>query len=160
MSDETRRRLEQAGSRPVPEPDPAFADAAGGSAAGGRRDVAGPARAHRTRPLAGAATTVDRAGPRGAERPRRRPGRHASGPRTANPALRRCLRVRSTSTVALTDGTVLDATDGLSLPDGAVVTVGEGGYARIGDQVLRAGDVVTIARAVDPGSTTTARSAS
>jgi hypothetical protein len=47
-------------------------------------------------------------------------------------------------TVALTDGTVVDATDGLSLPDGAVVTVGEGGYARIGDQVLHAGDVVTI----------------
>ncbi len=47
-------------------------------------------------------------------------------------------------TVALTDGTVVDATDGLSLPDGAVVTVGEGGYARIGDQVLHAGDVATI----------------
>ena len=26
MNDDTRRRLEQAGGRPVPEPDPAFAD--------------------------------------------------------------------------------------------------------------------------------------
>jgi hypothetical protein len=46
--------------------------------------------------------------------------------------------------VALVDGTVLENPDGLRLPEGAVVRVGEGGSARIGDTVLRPGDVATV----------------
>jgi hypothetical protein len=46
--------------------------------------------------------------------------------------------------VALADGTILEDPDGLLLPEGAVVTVGEGGSARIGDTVLRPGDVVIV----------------
>jgi hypothetical protein len=46
--------------------------------------------------------------------------------------------------VRLSDGSVLEDPDGLRLPDGAVVTVGEGGSARIGDTVLAPGDVVTV----------------
>ena len=139
MSDETRRRLEEAGSRPVPPPDPAFAERLGGPAARRRRDVAGPARA-RPGAFARPATTVV-GGARGFAglgalavvlaitigTPNSQPG---PAPQLAGPV---------NVTVALTDGTVVDATDGLRLPDGAVVTVGAGGYARIGDQVLHAG---------------------
>ena len=39
---------------------------------------------------------------------------------------------------------MLENPDGLRLPEGAVVTVGDGGSARIGDTVLRPGDVATI----------------
>jgi hypothetical protein len=46
--------------------------------------------------------------------------------------------------VALVDGTTLDDPDGLLLPDGAVVRVGAGGSARVGDVVLGAGDIATI----------------
>jgi hypothetical protein len=47
--------------------------------------------------------------------------------------------------VVTADGTVvLEDPDGLFLPEGAVVSVGEGGSARIGDTVLAAGDVATV----------------
>src|SRR4029077_3696919 len=46
--------------------------------------------------------------------------------------------------VALSDGTVLENPVGVPLPDGAVITVGEGGYAQIGDTQLHAGDVAVI----------------
>jgi hypothetical protein len=46
--------------------------------------------------------------------------------------------------VLLADGTTLLDPDGLLLPDSAVITVGVGGSARIGEVVLRAGDVATL----------------
>ena len=48
--------------------------------------------------------------------------------------------------VTLSDGTHLENPDGLSLPDGAVVTVGDGGFAVIGGTELHPGDVATIAK--------------
>ena len=139
VSDDTRRRLEEAGGRPVPQPDPDVRRPARGAAAGGRRDVAGPARAHRTRPLAGRRRRSIALALAAAER--RSPSSCAITVGTPNgqPGPAPLLAGPVNVTVALTDGTVVDATDGLSLPDGAVVTVGEGGYARIGDQVLHAG---------------------
>ena len=46
--------------------------------------------------------------------------------------------------VALSDGTVLDNPVGVPLPDGATITVGEGGYALIGGTELHPGDVAII----------------
>ena len=46
--------------------------------------------------------------------------------------------------VALADGTILEDPAGLVLPDGAVITVGVGGSARIGATVLEPGDVATV----------------
>ncbi len=46
--------------------------------------------------------------------------------------------------VALIDGTTLEDPDGLLLPEGAVVTVGQGGSARVGDTVLGPGDTATM----------------
>ena len=46
--------------------------------------------------------------------------------------------------VALADGTVLEDPDGLRLPEGAVIRVGAGGSARIGDTALVPGDVATV----------------
>ncbi len=46
--------------------------------------------------------------------------------------------------VALEDGTILEDPGGLLLPEGAVVTVGSHGSARIGDTLLAPGDVATI----------------
>ena len=53
--------------------------------------------------------------------------------------------------VTLSDGTHLENPDGLSLPDGAVVTVGDGGFALIGGTELHPGDVATIAQGPHPG---------
>ncbi len=46
--------------------------------------------------------------------------------------------------VALADGTTLVDPEGLLLPDGAVIRIGSGGSARVGDVVLGAGDVATV----------------
>ena len=46
--------------------------------------------------------------------------------------------------VALSDGTVLDNPVGVPLPDGATITVGEGGYALIAGTELHPGDVAII----------------
>lgn len=46
--------------------------------------------------------------------------------------------------VTLPDGTVLEDPDGLILPLGAVVSVGPGGSARIGDEILRPGDSAVV----------------
>jgi hypothetical protein len=46
--------------------------------------------------------------------------------------------------VALADGTTLVDPNGLVLPDAAIVTIGPGGSARIGDVTLSAGDVATV----------------
>jgi hypothetical protein len=47
--------------------------------------------------------------------------------------------------VVLVNGTILEDPDGLLLPEGAVVRVGDMGSARIGDTVLGPGDVATVA---------------
>ena len=46
--------------------------------------------------------------------------------------------------VVLADGTILEDPAGLILPDGAVITVGSGGSARIGGADLGPGDVATV----------------
>ncbi len=142
MSDDMQKRLEEAGGRPVPPPDPAFAErlearllAVGGTSpvppepTGPRRS---PARRRWSIALAAAAlgalavALVLTVGPSGTPVP---------VPELAQPV---------NVTVALADGTELDATDGLSLPDGAVITVGVGGSASIQGQQLQPGDVATI----------------
>jgi hypothetical protein len=46
--------------------------------------------------------------------------------------------------VTLPGGEVLEDPDGLLLPPGAIVRVGEGGSARIGDRLLGPGDIATV----------------
>lgn len=140
MSGDTRRRLEEAGRRPAPEPDPAFADA-----------------------LESRLRAVSASLPPEPPRPVHRPGRMARWwPAVAGITLVALALVVATARdgpvpdparelvapvnveVALADGTVLEDPDGLVLPDGAVVRVGAGGSARIGDLVLRPGDVATV----------------
>ena len=140
MSTDPRRDLEEAGRRPAPPPDPAFAERLEARLlAVARSDSPAPVpggRPPRRRPvgwlvLAGAtvaALVVAVAVVMW------RPG---DTPRTE---LADAVNVE----VALQDGTVLQDPDGLALPEGAVVTVGDGGFARIGDTVLRPGDVATI----------------
>ena len=141
MNDDPRRQLEEAGQRPAPVPDPAFAEGLEARlmaiAATATPGPAGPppSRGQRREWLALAGLTaaalvlvvaLATGAPGGSPR---------SEPELAAPV---------NVTVALSDGTVLDNPDGLHLPDGAVVTVGDGGFARIGDTVLRPGDVATI----------------
>lgn len=142
MSDDPRRALEDAGRRPAPAPDPEFADqlearllAVAASATpppvpGGPRR---PTARRRAVVLAGAAASVVALVALFALR---WPG-SAPGPQ---PELAQPVNVQ----VALTDGTVLDDPVGVPLPDGAVITVGEGGYARIGGTELHPGDVAII----------------
>jgi hypothetical protein len=133
-----RRSLEAAGRRPVPGPDPAFAD---------RLEA---------RLLAVAATA-----PPPAEPP----------PQPSTSRLRRALVASGVAAtvvalallaivtrpvpsveliapvgvqVAFQDGTTLEDPGGLLLPEGAVITVGPYGSARIGDTLLAPGDVATI----------------
>ncbi len=140
MSDDIRRSLEEAGRRPVPEPDPAFADALGARlrvvAAG--LPPAAPEPPHRRLPAFGRrpfglgvaivtaaiAVAVLVVG----SRP------------PADPRLTAPVNVE----VALAGGATLEDPDGLRLPEGAVIRVGEGGSARIGDVLLGPGDVATI----------------
>ena len=145
MSREVRRRLEDAGRQPVPDVDPSFAEAL------------------EARLLAVAASA-----PPSPEPPRRRgPSRWvrvaASGATLAVAALVIALVVAGTRPpaddavlvalelvapvnveVALADGTTLEDPDGLVLPEGTVIVVGDGGSARIGETVLRPGDIATV----------------
>lgn len=142
MTGDPRRRLEEAGRRPVPEPRPGFV------AELEDRLVA----AARARPSS-ASDPVPR--------PRwRRPSVALAGGAAASAAMLvivlvvGSLSVRTAMglelidpvnvEVALVDGTTLDDPDGLLLPDGAVIRVGAGGSARVGDVVLGAGDIATI----------------
>lgn len=153
MNDDVLRLLEEAGERPVAAPDPSFADALEArllavaasapapEAASGARPVtaSGPVPARRTRParlrlalagglLAGTAAIAVLVGIAWSGRP------------VAPPELSAPVNVQ----VALADGTILEDPDGLRLPDGAVIRVGSGGSARIGDTVLAPGDVATV----------------
>ena len=141
------RRLEEAGRRDAPEPDDAFADALE------QRLLAVAASLQTTPP------TPTPAGPPRA--PRRRvalgwrlvgPGLVAaagvvaiaiglsrSGP-VAVPELAAPVNVA----VTLADGTRLEDLDGLLVPEGAVIVVGAGGSAKIGDTLLQPGDVATM----------------
>ena len=142
MTGDPRRRLEEAGRRPVPEPRPGF-----------------------VAELEDRLVTAARARPTSASdpapRPRwRRPSVALAGGAAASAAmlvivlLVGSLSVRTAMglelidpvnvEVALVDGTTLDDPAGLLLPDGAVVRVGAGGSARVGDVVLGAGDIATI----------------
>ncbi len=136
MNDDLRHRLEDAGRRVVPEPEPGFADAL------------------ETRLLAVAQSA------QAAPEPPRRPrfaglrlvlagtvlaavavaGILVLGGPVSAPELTEPVNVE----VALVDGTILGDPDGLRLPEGAVVTVGVGGFARVGDTVLEPGDVATV----------------
>ena len=142
MSDDLRRRLDEAGRRPVQSPDPDFADALEDRlrAVAASLPPVPPPSPRRGRPVgrwvaaAGVAAVVVAVAALslGLLRPDPTPG------------LRLALAGPVNVEVALADGTVLEDPDGLLLPEGAVVTVGEGGSARIGDTVLGPGDVVTV----------------
>jgi hypothetical protein len=165
VNDDMRRRLEEAGRRPVPPPDPAFADALEqrllAVAASLPADAASlPAEGAAAHAAAGAAAASPAAAPRrrGAPAAWLLAGMGAAlvvvvllvvaGPLRPSPApspaavaaLLEPVHVE----VVLPDGQVLEDPDGLLLPAGAVVTVGDGGSARIGDAVLGPGDVATI----------------
>ncbi len=150
MNDDLRRTLEAAGSAPVPAPDPAFADAL------------------EARLLAQAESLASSPGPAPAPVPPGRPrrpvialrlavmatglaaaalviaiGLGAFDPQTV-PVEQAELDAPVNVAVVLPDGTILEDPDGLLLPAGAVITVGSGGSARLGDILLRPGDVVTV----------------
>ena len=143
MSRDVRRELEEAGRRAVPDPDPAFTNALG------------------TR-LRAISATSPHPSPR-----RRRPqrsrwpvgvlaaglaaaalaafavlGGHTPTPSQSIPGLE--LTAAVNVVVQLADGTTIQNPDGLYLPDGATVTVGDGGSAQIGDVVLQAGEVILV----------------
>ena len=137
MSDDLRRRLEAAGRRPVPGPDQAFADGLETrllAVAASLPPSGPPPRRSRLRLLlgatllAGAAVALVIAIGAGADRPIAPPD----------------LEAPVNTEVALVDGTVLEDPDGLRLPEGAVISVGEGGSARVGDTLLRPGDMATV----------------
>ena len=126
MSDDLRRRLEATGRRPVPGPDQAFADGLETrllAVAASLPPSSPPPRRTRLRLLlgatllAGAAVALVIAIGAGADRPIAPPD----------------LEAPVNTEVALVDGTVLEDPDGLRLPEGAVISVGEGGSARVGD---------------------------
>jgi len=144
MSRDIRHELEKAGRRPAPDPDPAFAEAL------------------QARLLAVAAT-----GPRTSPQPRRRSagmrwqvGMLAAGlavvvltvlvvgrpivPAPTPSAAPLELTATVNVIVTLVDGTTIANPDGLYLPEGATVTVGDGGSAQIGDVTLQAGEVVGV----------------
>ena len=142
MNDDVSRRLDEAGRRPVPPPDPAFADALearlGAVAATppaastppprGRRSAAGPWAV--AAGFAAVVVVVIALGLAGPDRPPG-PGLTLEGVNVE---------------VVLANGTILEDPAGLLLPEGAVVRVGAGGFARIGDTLLAPGDVATIGR--------------
>jgi hypothetical protein len=138
VSRAVRRSLEEAGRRPVPRLDVSFAD---------RLEA---------RLLAVAASAPPPLEPlRGRSSPRLRPAIAASGLAAAVLALALVavltrpvpsveLIAPSNVQVALEDGTILEDPGGLLLPEGAVVTVGPHGSARVGETMLVPGDVATI----------------
>lgn len=145
-TDDVRARLERAGRRQVPDPDPAFVDALEARLLAAARIKAAATRPVSTRQLS----------------PGARPWRPAFGLAAGFTAMAFLLAVAAWFgggdhgapalelagargvEVMLADGTLLVDPDGLLLPDGSVVRVGAGASARIGGVVLEAGDVATI----------------
>jgi hypothetical protein len=142
VSDDPRRTLEEAGRRPAPAPDPEFADrlearllavAASLPVDSAPAAATRPAARRRAIVLAGAMASVVALIALFAVRwPVASPG--------ALPELAQPVNVQ----VALSDGTVLEDPAGVPLPNGAVITVGEGGYAVIAGTELRPGDVAVV----------------
>jgi hypothetical protein len=138
---DARRRLDEAGRRPVAPPDAAFADALEARLHAVAEELpATPARPRRRRPAPGrwfaaagvaAAAVLVAALALGLARPDRQPG-----PGMALEGVN--------VEVVLVNGTILEDPDGLLLPEGAVIRVREGGFAKIGETVLRPGDVATV----------------
>lgn len=157
MNDDLRSSLEEAGRRPVPEPRAAFT-----SALEDRLVAIAEASVSERAAVAGVAPA---SGPLPASEPPPGPprSRPAFGFAAGLAGLAAVLAiavvmsgfgVRSTLAfeltdatnveVALADGTTLVDPEGLLLPDGAVVRIGTGGSARIGDVLLGAGDVARV----------------
>ena len=161
MSDETRRRLEEAGSRPVPPPDPAFAERARGPPARGRRDVAGRARARparvrspvRRRRSIGARRRGARAPlavrPGARARDPARPTRPGAAARAAGQRRGRAGRRHACSRIPT----------GSACPRAPWSRSAPAGTRASGTRSCMPGDVATIERG-GPASSTTARSAS
>jgi hypothetical protein len=157
---DVRRDLEAAGTRPVPDPSPDFESSLEDHLLAMARDPApsepaSPPRPRRPSPslVAGVASLVLLIAVVGLV--------GVGRPSAAGFELTDAVNVE----VVLADGTTLVDPDGLVLPDAAVVTVMAGGTARIGDVMLRAGDVATIDgrrirvdRATEPGIAQTDRS--
>ncbi len=144
MRNDARRQLEETGRRPVPEVDPAFADELEARLRSVAAELPADLPAPAPTPRRAVAQVV---------------GRQfavaslglaalaivvgvvvSSRPPDASLELMAPVNVE----VALADGTTLQDPDGFRLPDGAVVRVGTGGSARIGDMVLVSGDVATV----------------
>lgn len=141
MSDDVRRRLDEAGRVPVAPPDAAFADCLESrlrAVAAGLPPHRPPARRRpavgRWAMAAGFAAVVVIVAALGLELGR--------ADRAAGPGL--ALAAPVNVEVVLVNGTILEDPDGLLLPEGAIVRVGEGGSARIGETVLGPGDVATV----------------
>ena len=151
MSDDPRGLLDEAGSRPAPDPDPAFVDALdqrlravaasrtqaadAGDPAPGRSPAPRSDRSRRRR-LTGAIGALAVAGVVAVAVIGTWTGSAPRQPSTLDAPVN--------VEVALADGTILEDPAGLVLPDGAVITVGAGGSARIGSTVLEPGDVATV----------------
>jgi hypothetical protein len=148
MTRDPRRHLEQAGARQTPAPDPAFADAleARLRAVAASLPPAAPAPKPATqgwrrgwvRGLAAGlvvtALVLAAVGQRDL----------TPTPSPLDPPLELTSAVNVV--VELADGTTIDNPEGMILPEGATVTVGDGGSARIGTLTLTAGERAVVHR--------------
>jgi hypothetical protein len=145
VSDDVTRRLEGAARRDAPAPDEAFADAL-------------------EQRLLAVAASLGPATPPTPEPPRAPRRRVALGWRLMGPGLIAAAAIVAIAialsrpgpvappelaapvnvAVTLVDGTRLEDPDGLLVPEGAVIVVGAGGSAKVGETVLQPGDVATM----------------
>jgi len=138
MSDDVRRDLEAAGERPVPEPRAGVADALEERLLTVARTPtpADPSPSRRGWPtrglVTGLATLVVVL------------GLVVGSDILDRPSVAFELSDPVNVEVVLLDGTTLVDPEGLVLPDAAIVRIGVGGSARIGDVLLGAGDVATV----------------
>ena len=145
MTRNPRHLLEDAGARDVPGPDAAFADALEArlravavSAPPAAPVATAPTRRRQSfgwaRPmLAGlVATAIVLAAI----------AQGGLAPKSPTPGLE--LSAAVNVTVQLPDGTTVENPEGMILPEGAIVTVGEGGSARIGNVTVNPGETVVV----------------